>query len=39
MELTASKLHLYINESTTEDLNSDGTPETLNIAADLNFSK
>jgi hypothetical protein len=39
VELTASKLHLHILETTTDDLNSDGTLETLNVTADLNFTK
>lgn len=39
VELTSSKLHINITETTTEDLNSDGTPETITVQADVSFSK
>jgi hypothetical protein len=39
IELTSSKLHLHANETTTEDLNGDETPETLTVELDLNLTK
>jgi hypothetical protein len=39
IELTSSKLHLKITESDSEDLNSDGTPETITIIIDVTFTK
>jgi hypothetical protein len=39
LELTSSKLHLHTSEITTEDLNSDGTDETINVAIDVIFTK
>jgi type IV pilus biogenesis protein CpaD/CtpE len=38
-ELTASKLQLHMSEAVSEDLNGDGLPETINIEADVNFTK
>jgi hypothetical protein len=39
IELTSSKLHLNISESSSEDLNSDGTLETITISVDVTFTK
>jgi hypothetical protein len=39
VQLTSSTLKLHVAETTQEDLNDDGTPETLDLAADLNFTK
>jgi hypothetical protein len=38
-ELTSSKLHLKITESSTEDLNGDGINETMTVSIDLTFTK
>jgi len=37
--LSSSSLHLKWTETTSQDLNSDGTPETLTFAIDLTLSK
>jgi len=39
VELTANLLHLNISESETDDLNSDGTPETITMTIDVSFTK
>jgi hypothetical protein len=39
VELTSSKLQIHASEVTSEDLNSDGIPETMNVEVDINFSK
>jgi hypothetical protein len=39
VSLTSSNLHLQWSQTESEDLNSDGTPETLNFAIDLTLSK
>jgi hypothetical protein len=39
VELTSSRLHLHTTEITTEDLNSDGTDETINTEIDVIFTK
>lgn len=39
VELTANLLHLNISESETEDLNDDGTPETIEMTIDVKFTK
>jgi hypothetical protein len=39
LELSASKLHLKAIQSSDEDLNQDGTPETIIATIELNFSK
>jgi len=39
IELTSSKLHLNVSESNSEDLNSDGTLETITISIDVTFTK
>jgi len=39
VSLTSNSLHLQWAETQSEDLNSDGTPETLNFAIDLTLSK
>ena len=39
IELTSSKLHLNVSETESEDLNDDGTPETLAISIDVTFTK
>jgi hypothetical protein len=39
VELTANLLHLNISESETEDLNDDGTPETIIMTIDVSFTK
>jgi len=39
IELTSSKLHLNVSESSSEDLNSDGTMETITISIDVTFTK
>jgi hypothetical protein len=39
IELTSSKLHLKISESSSDDLNDDGTPETMTISVDVTFTK
>jgi hypothetical protein len=38
-ELTASKLQLHMSDAVSEDLDGDGLPETINIEADVNFTK
>lgn len=39
VELTSSKLRLHTTEITQEDLNSDGTDETINVTIDVTFTK
>jgi len=39
VELAANLLHLNISESETDDLDSDGTPETIIISIDVTFTK
>ena len=39
IQLTSSVLHLAMTENTSEDLNSDGTPETITVQADVTFNK
>jgi hypothetical protein len=39
ISLTSSNLHLQWSQTESEDLNSDGTPETLDSAIDLTLSK
>ena len=39
IELTSSVLHLQGTETETDDLNDDGTPETITITVDLTFIK
>ncbi len=39
VELTSSKLHIHAIEVTSEDLNGDDIPETMNVEVDINFSK
>jgi hypothetical protein len=39
IELTKSKLHVQTVETLTEDLNQDGTDETLVVTIDINFKK
>lgn len=39
VELTDNLLHLNISESETEDLNDDGTPETIEMIIDVTFTK
>jgi hypothetical protein len=39
VELTSSKLHLQGTETQTEDLNDDGTNETIIVTVDLTFTK
>ena len=39
ISLSSSSLHLQWTQTTSQDLNSDGTPETLTFAIDLTLSK
>ena len=39
VELTANLLHLNISESETDDLDGDGTPETITMSIDVSFTK
>jgi hypothetical protein len=39
VELTSSTLHLQGNETETDDLNDDGTDETIIVTVDLTFTK
>jgi hypothetical protein len=39
IELTSSKIHLQGTDTVTEDLNDDGTPETIIVTIDLTFTK
>jgi hypothetical protein len=39
IELTSSKLHLKISESSSEDLNGDDIPETMTVSVDMTFTK
>jgi|WetSurMetagenome_2_1015567.scaffolds.fasta_scaffold15418_1 hypothetical protein len=39
VELTSSKLRFSITQSDSEDLDDDGTPETITISVDLTFTK
>ena len=39
IELTSSKIHLQGTDTETEDLNDDGTPETITVTVDLTFTK
>ena len=39
IELTSSMLHLQGTDSETDDLNDDGTPETITVTVDLTFIK
>ncbi len=39
VQLTASKLEISVSETISEDLNNDGTPETISVVADITFTK
>ncbi len=39
VDLTSTKLHVTFTETDSEDLNEDGTPETLTVNADIIFNK
>ena len=39
VELTSSKLRLHTTEIVQQDLNSDGTDETINVTVDVTFTK
>lgn len=39
VELTSSKLRFSLTESESQDLNDDGTPETITVSVDLTFTK
>lgn len=39
IELTSSKIHLQGTDTETDDLNDDGTPETITVTMDLTFTK
>jgi hypothetical protein len=39
IELTSNKLHLNVSETSSEDLNEDGTPETISVSVDVTFTK
>ena len=39
VELTANKLRFKVTESESEDLNDDGTPETMTITIELSFTR
>ncbi len=39
VELTSNKLHITMTENDSEDLNGDGTPETITITADITLTR